>query len=49
MALSMLTALSFARILVADLLAGFWLLGVTCSMIGRLIFDRNEFPRPEWF
>lgn len=46
MALSMLTALSFARILVADLLAGFWLLGVTCSMIGRLIFDRNGFPPP---
>ena len=46
MALAMMTALFFAQVPIADLLTGFWLLGVTGSMIGPLIFDRNELPPP---
>lgn len=44
--LTVLTALAFAKIPAADLLAGFWFLGVLGSMLARLLFDRHDVPPP---
>jgi uncharacterized protein involved in response to NO len=46
LALIILTLLAFAKVPTADLLSGFWFLGVLGSMVARLLFDRHDVPPP---
>jgi len=46
LALNILALLAFDNVPVADLLSGFWFLGVLGSMVARLLFDRNDLPPP---
>lgn len=38
--------LAFARITAADAFAGFWLIGVLCSMLWRILLERQDVPPP---
>lgn len=46
LALAMMSALWLNRIALADLLTGFWLLGVLASLLGRFLFFRRDVPPP---
>ena len=46
LALATMTALWLNQINLADLLIGFWLLGVLASLLGRFLFARSDTPPP---
>lgn len=46
MALAMMVCLVFQRIIIADLLAGLWLLGLLASLLYRFFRERRDFPPP---